>query len=35
MQKQMKDYGNTWREKNDLARYPEEKKEEVKRQCRR
>ena len=25
MQKQMRDYGNTWREKNDLARYPEEK----------
>ena len=28
MQKQMRDYGNTWREKNDLARHPEEKEEE-------
>ena len=31
MQKQMRDYENTWREKNDLARYPEKKKEKVKR----
>ena len=28
MQKQMREYENTWREENDLARYPEEKKEE-------
>tara|TARA_Y100001972_G_scaffold108606_1_gene138764 strand:- start:272 stop:454 length:183 start_codon:yes stop_codon:yes gene_type:complete len=28
MQKQMKDYGNTWRERNDLAGCSEEKEKE-------